>query len=283
MTSHNAGSSVLGWMSIACWIIVYSPQIFENYSLQSGEGLSVSFVVIWLLGDLSNLLGASMAGLLPTVILLAVYYTICDIVLLVQIYYYRWQSTNGKLGEAALDEPETDPLLGRDETNVDDGTVHTFKSKTGFDLLGRTALYTYAGLFVVLTGMAAYFFNRANQHEVPDSPAGGGHDEDILEWKSQVLGWTSALLYLGSRIPQIIKNAKTKCAGLSLGMFIFALGGNITYVLSILFESTSKRYLIANASWLAGSGLTIYLDFVVLYQFFHYRSLAGRVPPIASS
>ena len=31
------------------------------------------FVVVWLLGDLCNLVGASMAGLLPTVILLAVY------------------------------------------------------------------------------------------------------------------------------------------------------------------------------------------------------------------
>lgn len=60
-------------MSIACWMIVYSPQIYENYSLQSGEGLSVLFVVIWLIGDLTNLFGALMAGLLPTVIILAVY------------------------------------------------------------------------------------------------------------------------------------------------------------------------------------------------------------------
>ncbi len=30
-------------------IVVYSPQIYENYSLQSGEGLSVAFVVVWLL------------------------------------------------------------------------------------------------------------------------------------------------------------------------------------------------------------------------------------------
>ena len=52
---------------------MYSPQIYENYSLQSGEGLSVPFVVIWLLGDLANLTGAILAGLLPTVIILAVY------------------------------------------------------------------------------------------------------------------------------------------------------------------------------------------------------------------
>lgn len=53
--------------------MVYSPQIYENYSLQSGEGLSVLFVVVWLLGDLCNFFGAALAGLLPTVIILAIY------------------------------------------------------------------------------------------------------------------------------------------------------------------------------------------------------------------
>ena len=85
----------LGWISIACWsvglfwiwtkvrtelkvtsvhrIIVYSPQIIENYQLQSGEGLSLLFIYVWLLGDVCNLVGAAMAGLLPTVIILGVY------------------------------------------------------------------------------------------------------------------------------------------------------------------------------------------------------------------
>lgn len=52
---------------------MYSPQLYENYTLQSGEGLSVLFVIIWLLGDLTNLVGALLGGLLPTVILLALY------------------------------------------------------------------------------------------------------------------------------------------------------------------------------------------------------------------
>ena len=66
----------LGWILIythARRVVVYSPQIYENFSLKSGEGLSVAFVVIWLAGDLCNLIGASMAGLLPTVIILAGY------------------------------------------------------------------------------------------------------------------------------------------------------------------------------------------------------------------
>lgn len=54
-------------------IIVYSPQIIENYQLQSGEGLSLLFVYIWLLGDICNLCGAVLAHLLPTMIILGVY------------------------------------------------------------------------------------------------------------------------------------------------------------------------------------------------------------------
>jgi solute carrier family 66 (lysosomal lysine-arginine transporter), member 1 len=49
----------------------------QNYQLKSGEGLSVLFVVVWLLGDLCNLFGAILAGLLPTVIILALYVSIC--------------------------------------------------------------------------------------------------------------------------------------------------------------------------------------------------------------
>lgn len=54
-------------------IVVYSPQVIENYQLKSGEGLSVFFVYIWFAGDLCNLFGATLAGLLPTIIILAIY------------------------------------------------------------------------------------------------------------------------------------------------------------------------------------------------------------------
>ncbi len=37
--------------------------------------------------------------------------------------------------------------------------------------------------------------------------------------------------------------------------------------MAILLVSLEKRYLIANASWLAGSALTVFLDLFVLAQF----------------
>lgn len=45
----------------------------QNYQLKSGEGLSVMFVIVWLFGDLCSFVGAILGGLLPTVIILALY------------------------------------------------------------------------------------------------------------------------------------------------------------------------------------------------------------------
>ncbi|WVQ82764.1 hypothetical protein IAT38_004896 [Cryptococcus sp. DSM 104549] len=239
-------SNVAGYMSIALWIVVYTPQIWENYQLQSGEGLSVPFIILWLLGDITNLFGGVMANLLPTVIILAVYYTVCDLILLFQVYYYRRFPSPSAHTHVTTDDEST-PLLP--------------EPRQPKPLLPPGLEYPLLLAFVLLSGAGAWWLSDKDDVHVPEDP------EVTLEWKSQALGWTSAVLYLGSRIPQIIHNYKTRCAGLSLAMFFFAISGNITYVLSILLKSLNPRYILANAPWLAGSGLTVFLDLFVLAQF----------------
>ncbi|KAJ9243680.1 hypothetical protein DTO207G8_7413 [Paecilomyces variotii] len=85
----EALSGICGSISIACWVVVFSPQIIENFRRSSADGLSVLFVVVWLAGDVFNILGAVLQGVLPTMTILAVYYTLADIVLLGQCFYYR--------------------------------------------------------------------------------------------------------------------------------------------------------------------------------------------------
>ena len=47
---------------------------------------------------------------------------------------------------------------------------------------------------------------------------------------AEVLGYLSAVAYLGARIPQIIKNQRERsCEGLSLLFFVLSLMGNATY------------------------------------------------------
>ncbi|KAF8349472.1 PQ loop repeat-domain-containing protein [Amanita rubescens] len=255
MTSADSLSAILGWISIACWIVVYSPQIYENFLLQSGEGLSVLFVVIWLLGDIGNLFGAILANLLPTVIILGVYYTICDMTLLGQIYYYRWKRNS-------ITVPTTEdrePLLAADRGRQPPNTV------SASALVIR---YACATCFVFLVGIGAWSLSEQIRSEVePTNPL------QAPQWLIQSLGWTSALLYLGARIPQIFKNFKTRCEGLSPALFFFAILGNVTYTLSICAKSMDTEYLMMNASWLAGSGLTVFMDILVVGQIFYYRSV----------
>ncbi|KZF20254.1 PQ-loop-domain-containing protein [Xylona heveae TC161] len=115
----EALSGICGSVSIACWVVVFSPQIVENFRRGSTEGLSLLFIIVWLAGDVFNILGAVLQGVLPTMIILAVYYTLADIVLLAQCFYYRgWRLGGGRpsspspppsLSEAA---PSTAPTNG---------------------------------------------------------------------------------------------------------------------------------------------------------------------------
>ena len=127
------------WMSIACSyasgvsrpvapanlrIVVYSPQIHAH---QSGEGLSVMFIL--LAGDLCNLLGAALAGLIPTVIILVYFvssslsnsvnlqylsrrwkHSLCEGMLFCQIFYYRWKHRQLLLKLLPNDDSEGAPL-----------------------------------------------------------------------------------------------------------------------------------------------------------------------------
>lgn len=51
---------------------------------------------------------------------------------------------------------------------------------------------------------------------------------------------------------------------------IYADWTDVTYSASILAPSLDPHYLLANASWLAGALLTIFLDLFVMAQFALY-------------
>jgi hypothetical protein len=62
------------------------------------------------------------------------------------------------------------------------------------------------------------------------TPLRDGTDGDEVALGAQILGYISAVCYLGARIPQIIKNQKERsCEGLSLLFFMLSLLGNATY------------------------------------------------------
>lgn len=113
-------SGLMGSISIACWVIVFVPQIYENFYRSSAEGLSLLFIVLWLAGDVFNLVGAMMQHLLVTMIILAAYYTLADIILLIQCLWYNRSSS-------------MDPILDNNNNkNTNDGS-YTSRSPDNID------------------------------------------------------------------------------------------------------------------------------------------------------
>lgn len=100
-------------------MFVYSPQLIENFRRSSADGLSLAFLLTWLLGDLSNVLGAILQGVLPTMTVLAIYYVAADFVLLGQYFYYHGSGPSGRTAEESLDGSPTEqsPLLRHETAN----------------------------------------------------------------------------------------------------------------------------------------------------------------------
>ncbi|VEU21519.1 DEKNAAC102257 [Brettanomyces naardenensis] len=286
-------SGITGSISIACWIIVFAPQIYQNFVRKSAEGVSLMFVILWLLGDIFNVLGAVLQNVLPTMIILALYYTFADIVLLWQCLIYGHDKGEevdpihlSPANPLTEDEPLLQTVLSNDSFSgpaenaevYDDGEESTdnFNDIDGVNMTSscdnegrREFLYTVLMvLLVFLAGVGGWYFDVRNHRKTPPS------DEDLVfDVTAQFFGWLCAILYLGSRIPQIILNFERKsCEGISFLFFLFACLGNITYVVSILAVATGKKYVLINLPWLIGSLGTLFEDFTIFFQFFRYRA-----------
>lgn len=358
-------------MSIACWIVVFSPQIIENFRRSSADGLSLVFLLVWLLGDIFNILGAVMQGVLPTITILAVYYTIADLALLGQCFYYRGLT----LSDAPAPDPAVPPsddqeVLGDHDNDGDDDiteespllwretskdanyhprpttttTTTTTKNATGFpeyseyseypeypsrsgavkhvdathlsptvplvptliptpvtsrpqSSTARSVLSHASALLLVCSiGIVGWYLSSYYSNAQDPSP----HDQIHFNIWGQIFGYLCAILYLGSRIPQILLNHRRKSTdGVSILFFLFACVGNLTFLLSIFayepacaklegeaesprgdcaqgeWERSYGKYVLANASWILGSAGTLLLDLAIFTQFWIYRR-AGR-------
>ncbi|KAE8375911.1 PQ loop repeat-domain-containing protein [Aspergillus bertholletiae] len=360
----EALSGICGSISIACWVVVFSPQILENFRRGSADGLSLLFLVVWLAGDVFNILGAVLQGVLPTMIILAVYYTLADIVLLGQCFYYRGftlrdePSPPGSRAQEsdAEDQPsfpgkvsERTALLPakanghsyqahfQDHTGSGYPTSgpsgqpspphhqnHRRHSATSFkdilhpnvdgthlspvtpfvepsakearpprrlSTLQNILFNLFAVVLVCAAGVLGWYVSPGSSKGKDKQDDSGSLSFDTM---GQVFGYLCAVLYLGSRLPQILLNYRRKSTdGVSLLFFLFACIGNLTYVLSILAYSPVckeeyaqgrvshcrpgeaaalySRYILVNLSWLIGSLGTLFLDMVIFVQFFLYQ------------
>ncbi|KAI9838162.1 MAG: hypothetical protein M1837_002624 [Sclerophora amabilis] len=285
-------------------------------------------------------------------IILAVYYTLADIVLLGQCLYYRGlKSSEAKSTQSAPPSSPDRRIDGSDERTALLGSngnaanlprhhrlsSSSFRNLTDVDgshlspvtplldapkptdppatksLHPTTALQSFIfNFFAIVLVCAAGVFgwwvsnnpsaeqqqHHHHHHHTSDDDRNAPSDSSDLHFNTlgQIFGYLCALLYLGSRVPQLLLNYRRRSTeGVSMLFFLFACIGNLTYVMSIFAYSPVcagssegghraghcrdgeaaaqyARYIAVNASWIVGSLGTLFLDMGVFVQFFIYRS-----------
>jgi uncharacterized protein with PQ loop repeat len=267
-TPLEQASFWIGLSSLGFWIIAQFPQVVENFRRSDASSLSPLFLLIWALGDSTNLFGAILTGQLATQIVTAIYFFCMDIVLSGQWIYYslknRWLTQRRHYAdEVALNRgEETKKILASVLLPL------FFVSLTFF------AVHSQQGEDASV--VTKFIARKLLQEEPP---------EDNYNWPPEgfkgifgyIIGVISAILYLTSRLPQILKNIQRgSTEGLSPILFICAFMGNFTYSLSIFLFSVHPKFLLSKLPWIAGSAGVLVLDIVVLSQFLYFNVIKKR-------
>ncbi|KAI5665835.1 hypothetical protein M9H77_15688 [Catharanthus roseus] len=84
-------SFAFGLLSLLFWAIAEIPQIVTNFRTKSSHGVSLLFLLTWVVGDMFNLVGCLLEpATLPTQFYTALLYTATTILLVLQSLYYDY-------------------------------------------------------------------------------------------------------------------------------------------------------------------------------------------------
>lgn len=257
-------SLCFGYISLTFFVFVYGPQIYYNYKRKSVEGLSISFPLLWLLGDFFSITGALLNKLAFTVILIGFLYGMIDVILLSQFLIYPEEGDKSSNDETS---PLLKPVIDSDEPRESVLTIPDYQSCSNSARASTSTLAIFGGILWL-----------SNYHE--SSTFSGlvrvvsSLEEPVSEYRqfANICGYLSILLFMFARVPQMIKNRRLKSVeGLSASMFICAILGNFCYAISIVCESQEWEYLERSLPWLGGAFGLIFMDILILFQFLQYR------------
>ncbi|EFJ13003.1 hypothetical protein SELMODRAFT_123042 [Selaginella moellendorffii] len=104
----------LGLISVLSWGIAEVPQIITNYKEKSTEGVSLVFLMTWVVGDFFNIAGCLLEpATLPTQFYMALLYTLTTLVLVAQTIYYGQIAKRHRPDSPSIEEPLIPPEARR--------------------------------------------------------------------------------------------------------------------------------------------------------------------------
>ncbi|WOH10688.1 hypothetical protein DCAR_0730158 [Daucus carota subsp. sativus] len=118
-----------GMLSLISWGVAEIPQIITNFRSKSSRGVSLLFLLTWVLGDIFNLIGCLLEPVtLPTQYYTALLYTTSTVILVLQCLYYDHVYSWWKSKKVDANQPIEDvkkPLKPAKENDDDDSAIPT--------------------------------------------------------------------------------------------------------------------------------------------------------------
>jgi uncharacterized protein with PQ loop repeat len=258
----------LGLTNIVLWLFAQAPQIWLNWKRKQTEAISIKFLIIWLTGDITNLIASFLTQQLPIQRYTAIYFCFVDFILVSQWIYYTKISV--------LDPAKAiSPLI----------QTHEIRQKYGIIYFLVVSNIITLPLLLQHTHSSHWDYSPATSRELLQlSPEVNGTSLPHCEFKPQlenwlltfgdVCAWISGILYFIARIPQIIRNYRRKTVkGLSMSMFVFMNLANIcygVYMLILIKDFRSEKFIRADFPFLLGSLGTVITNTFVLVQWYYY-------------
>lgn len=264
-------SKISGMLSLSVWLFAQLPQIIENHLNQSVSGVSLAFLMCWIGGDTTNLLGCLLTKALPFQTSLAAYYCFIDCILSLQYWYYTRVYPKQKVHHNMLQSPNmvATPALSKKRSKVSLRRNRFEQDVTRSPMEITNSQYNrkrenqgsflkklVSGSFITSSltkRVEAMPINRDIKDQVESGLLAQWHQLSVIfasfisyqySWDDigKVSAWTCSVLYLCSRSPQIVKNYRAQSTkGISVYLFLFAMLGNLFYTISIV----SDLYLLS--------------------------------------
>ncbi|KAJ2879680.1 hypothetical protein H4R27_005165 [Coemansia aciculifera] len=259
-TPGNAASTIIGYISLLSWMVVMFPQIYLNFRRKSGEGVSLVMTGAWIIGDLFNIAGAMMQGLV--------------------IAHTRVKaisgddSDSGGAGDGSIPPANDTTALISHSDDGDDTQSSPVPSQSSHLTNALAFTLSLAALGCLAAVVISLIVPQpSGDGDGPHNPPSPPSDSlPLTQIIAQAMGTASAIIYIMSYVPQAIQNYQRKsCEGLSMWLFLLSMLGNTTYALAILVVSLNPHYLAPYVPWLLGALVPCVIQIVILYQFQVYR------------
>lgn len=267
-------SAFSGGASFAANLVATIPQLIETYQQQSVEGLSPVFVSIWVLGDVTSLIGCYLTNQLFFQYVLALYFLFNDFIMCGQYYYYGYYLK--KHPHRYHRHHHHHHHQHNQHSEVEGGH---YGSTGGRRKSSKSSSIAKAANAAIPAAIVASNIGQSNALPIGEfSTSIGGLTIDSKSYGT-FFAWFGAGLYFFSRIPQLIKNYQRKSTeDLSPVLFACTLFGNLTYTVSILvscdfvFGGDHRwEFFLNELPYIIGSAGTVVFDLFYFYQVWLYR------------